>query len=223
MKTTETMAYKLGRKLICLYAQFLLNMDVFWQAHLPAGPKLVVANHPSTTDPFYLLTLFPQPLSILIIEHAFKAPLFGGILRHSGHIPVLSADRHAAFDAARKQLGEGRSVAIFPEGDLSPRQGGSLPGRSGAARLALLTGAPVIPIGIYFRRERARALVSKFHGKSETGYWYLRGPYGVTIGEPMQFRGDVEDRVHVRSISEIIMQTINSLALASQKRLEISV
>src|SRR5512140_2381955 len=222
MKTTQTMAYKLGRKLICLYAQFLLNMDVFWQAHLPAGPKLIVANHPSTTDPFYLLTLFPQPLSILIIEHAFKAPLFGEILRHSGHIPVLSADRHAAFDAARKQLGEGRSVAIFPEGDLSPRQGGSLPARSGAARLALLTGAPVIPIGIYFRRERARALVSKFHGKSETGYWYLRGPYGVTIGEPMQFRGDVENRLHVRSISEIIMQTINSLALASQKRLEIS-
>ena len=223
MKTTQTMAYKLGRRLICLYAQFLLNMDVFWQAHLPSGPKLVVANHPSTTDPFYLLTLFPQPLSILIIEHAFKAPLFGGLLRHSGHIPVLLADRHAAFDAARKQLGEGRSVAIFPEGDLSPRQGGSLPARSGAARLALLTGAPVIPIGIYFRRERARALVSKFHGKSETGYWYLRGPYGVTIGEPMQFKGDVEDRVHVRSISEIIMQTINSLALASQKRLETSV
>lgn len=220
MKTTQKMAYKLGRKLICLYAQFLLNMDVFWQAHLPAGPKLVVANHPSTTDPFYLLTLFPQPLSILIIEHAFKAPLFGGLLRHSGHIPVLSADRHAAFDTARKQLAEGRSVAIFPEGDLSPRQGGSLPARSGAARLALLTGASVVPIGIYFRRERARALVSKFHGKSETGYWYLRGPYGVTIGEPMQFQGDVEDRVHVRSISEIIMQTINSLALASQKRLE---
>jgi 1-acyl-sn-glycerol-3-phosphate acyltransferase len=221
MKITQTLTYKLGRKLICIYAQILLHMDVFWQAHLPAGPKLIVANHPSTTDPFYLMTLFPQPLSILIIEHAFKAPLFGNILRHSGHIPVLSADRHAAFDAAHQHLQDGRSVAIFPEGDLSPRQGGSLPARSGAARLALLTGAPVIPIGIYFRRERARALVSKFHGKSETGYWFLRGPYGVTVGEPMRFEGDVEDRVRVKSISEIIMEAINSLALASQRRLEI--
>lgn len=223
MKSTQTVSYKLGRKLICLYAQFLLKMDIFWQAHLPAGPKLIVANHPSTTDPFYLLTLFPQPLSILIIEHAFKAPLFGGVLRLSGHIPVLSADRHAAFDAAHRQLSNGQSVAIFPEGDLSPRQGGSLPAHSGVARLALMTGAPVIPIGIYFQRERARALVSKFNGKSETGYWYLRGPYGVTIGKPMRFEGDIQDRTHVKSISTIIMDAINSLALASQRRLETSI
>lgn len=220
MEITQTLFYKLGRKLICLYSEILLKMDVFWQTHLPAGPKLIVANHPSTTDPFYLLTLFPQPLSILIIEHAFKAPLFGNLLRHSGHIPVLSADRHAAFNAAHQQLRDGRSVAIFPEGDLSPRQGGSLPAHSGAARLALLTGVPVIPIGIYFQRERARALVSKFNGKSETGYWYLRGPYGVTVGEPMWFNGDVEDRLHVKSISQIIMDAINSLALVSQRRLE---
>jgi 1-acyl-sn-glycerol-3-phosphate acyltransferase len=221
MKLTQSVAYKLGRKLICLYAQMLLNMDISWQAHLPAGPKLIVANHPSTTDPFYLLALFPQPLSILIIEHAFKAPLFGGILRLSGHIPVLSANRHSAFDAANQHLRDGHSVAIFPEGDLSPRQGGSLPARSGAARLALMTGAPVVPVGIYFRRERARALVSKFHGKSETGYWYLRGPYGVTVGNPMHFHGDTEDRIHVKTISNLIMDAINSLALASQRRLEI--
>jgi 1-acyl-sn-glycerol-3-phosphate acyltransferase len=220
MKTTQTLAYQIGRKLVCLYAQFLLNMDVFWQAHLPAGPKLIVANHPSTTDPFYLLTLFPQPLSILIIEHAFKAPIFGEILRHSGHIPVLSANRHAAFNAAQQRLRDGSSVAIFPEGDLSPRLGGSLPAHSGAARLALLTGVPVVPIGIYFQRERARAMISKFKGKSSTGYWYLRGPYGVTIGEPLKFSGDAEDRQRVRSISEIIMDAINALALDSQRRLE---
>jgi 1-acyl-sn-glycerol-3-phosphate acyltransferase len=220
MKITQTITYQLGRKLICLYTQFLLNMDVFWQAHLPAGPKLVVANHPSTTDPFYLLTLFPQPLRILIIEHAFRAPLFGGFLRLSGHIPVLSTDRHAAFNAAHQHLRDGQTVAIFPEGDLSPRQGGSLPARTGAARLALLTGASVVPIGIYFKRERARVLISKFNGRSETGYWYLRGPYGVTIGEPMRFEGDIEDRLRVKSISNIIMDAINSLALASQRRLE---
>jgi hypothetical protein len=85
-----------------------------------------------------------------------------------------------------------------------------------------MTGAPVIPIGIYFQRERARALVSKFNGKSETGYWYLRGPYGVTIGKPMRFEGDIQDHTHVKSISTFIMDAINSLALASQHRLETS-
>ena len=220
MTKTQTLAYILGCRLICLYTRFLLHMDVLWHTKLPPGPKLVVANHPSTTDPFYLLTLFPRPLSILIIEHAFHAPLFGGFLRRSGHIPVETADRHAAFDAALLRLSNGDSVAIFPEGDLSPREGGSLPARSGAARLALLTGASVIPVGIYFNRERARPLVSKFQGRSETGYWYLRGPYAVTVGGPMRFEGDVENHPLVHSISARIMETINTLAAASQRRME---
>ncbi len=220
MKTTQTLFYKLGRRLICLYAQFLLNMDVFWEAHLPPGPKLIVANHPSTTDPFYLLTLFPQPLSMLIIEHAFHAPLFGSILHFSGHIPVQAADKHAAFEAAQHRLQNGQSVVVFPEGDLSPREGGSLPAHSGAARLALSTGATVIPIGIYFKRERARRFISKFGDKSETGYWFLRGPYGITIGKPMHFKGNVEDRPYVKSISKTIMDVIDSLALTSQRRVE---
>jgi len=220
MEFTQTLFYKLSRRLICTYVMFLLKMDIFWETHLPPGPKLIVANHPSTTDPFYLLTLFPQPLSMLIIEHAFRAPVFGNILHISGHIPVQAADKHAAFNAAHHRLRKGQSVAIFPEGDLSPRQGGSLPAHSGAARLALLTGAPIIPIGIYFKRERARRFVSKFGDKTETGYWYLRGPYGITIGKPLQFNGNVEDHSYVKSISETIMDVINSLALASQRRME---
>ena len=220
MSVTQNLSYKLGRQLICLYARFQLRMDVFWRAHLPPGPKLIVANHPSTTDPFYLLTLFPQPLSILIIEHAFNAPLFGAILRKSGHIPVLSAEPHAAFDTAHQHLRDGKSVAIFPEGNLSPRQGGLLPAHSGAARLALLTGVPVIPIGIYFQRERARPIISKFKGRTETGYWFLRGPYALTIGEPLQFIGDSQDRSRVGSISQTIMDMINALANASRLRLE---
>jgi len=222
MKPTETLFYKLGRRLICTYVQFLLKMDVFWETHLPPGPKLIVANHPSTTDPFYLLTLFPQPMSMLIIEHAFRAPILGNILNFSGHIPVQAADKHAAFDAAHHRLVNGQSIAIFPEGDLSPRVGGSLPAHSGAARLALMTGVPVIPIGIYFRRERARRFISKFGDKTETGYWYLHGPYGITIGKPMRFEGDVENHPFVKSVSQVIMDMINSLALASQRRMEIA-
>jgi 1-acyl-sn-glycerol-3-phosphate acyltransferase len=221
MKTTQKVFYKLGRWLICRYVQFLLNMDILGETgKLPPGPKLIVANHPSTTDPFYLLTLFPQPMSMLIIEHAFRAPIFGNILHFSGHIPVRAANGRAAFDAAHQRLDNGQTVAIFPEGDLSPREGGSLPAHSGAARLALMTGATVIPIGIYFKRDRARQMISRFGDKTETGYWYLRGPYGITIGEPMRFEGSVEDHPYVKSISQKIMEVINMLALASQRRME---
>jgi len=220
MISSKTLFYKFGRRLICLYAQFLLKMDVLYETHLPPGPKLIVANHPSTTDPFYLLTLFPQPLSMLIIDHAFRAPIFGKILHHSGHIPVRDVDKRAAFDAAHQLLSLGKSVAIFPEGDLSPRTGGSLPAHSGAARLALMTGVPVIPIGIYFKRDRARLMKSTFGDLTCTGYWYLRGPYCITIGKPLQFTGNVDDRPFVKSISTKIMDAINTLALASQHRME---
>jgi 1-acyl-sn-glycerol-3-phosphate acyltransferase len=220
MKTTQTMLYKIGRKAICLYALFLLKMDVQWHAHPPKGPNLIVANHPSTTDPFYLLTLFPQPLSLLIIENAFQVPVFGEILRRSGHIAVSMADKHSAFEAAQERLQAGHSVAIFPEGDISPREGGCHATRSGAARLALMTGVPVIPVGIYLNRERCRRIDSSISGKRTRGYWYLRGPYGITVGRPMDFKGDVKDRSQVDTISTAVMQQIDTLAHDSQQRIE---
>jgi 1-acyl-sn-glycerol-3-phosphate acyltransferase len=126
----------------------------------------------------------------------------------------------AAFDAAHRRLLRGRSVALFPEGDLSPPEGGFLAPRTGAARLALLTGAPIIPIGIYLPRERSRPIVSTVGGKRLKGSLYLRGRYGVTVGQAMRFKGDVEDRGHVTAVSEDIMRQIMSLAQESERRMK---
>jgi 1-acyl-sn-glycerol-3-phosphate acyltransferase len=201
-----------------LYVWLMLRLDVSWQAPFPAGPKLIVANHPSTTDPFYLALLSPQPISLLILESLFLIPIFGVYLRWSGHIPVVPGKGRTAFDAARWLLSRGRSVALFPEGDLSPQEGGFLPPRTGAARLALLAGAPIIPIGIYVPREQSRAIVSTVDGKRLVGHWYLRGRYGVTVGQAMYFNGDVEDRRHVNAVSDDIMGRIISLARESEHR-----
>ena len=140
--------------MVRVYAWLMLRMDVFWQAPFPAGPKLIVANHPSTTDPFYLGLLSHQPISLLIIESLFLIPVFGAFLRWSGHIPVVPGKGRAAFDAAHRRLLRGRSVAIFPEGDLSPAEGGCCRPRTGAARLALLTGVPIIPVGVTGTEDR---------------------------------------------------------------------
>ncbi len=206
--------------IVRLYAWLMLQLDVFWQAPFPSGPKLIVANHPSTTDPFYLGLLSSQPISLLIIESLFLIPVFGAFLRWSGHIPVVPGKGRTAFDAAYRRLLRGRSVALFPEGDLSPPEGGFLPPRTGAARLALLTGVPIIPIGIYLPRERSRAIVSTVAGRRLRGYLYLRGKYGVTVGQAMYFKGDVEDRRHVATVSEDIMRQIMSLAQESECRVK---
>ena len=216
---SNKLLYSLGRSAIRLYALLMLRLDIHWQNDLPPGPKLFVANHPSATDPFMIHLISPKPMSVLITGSAFKVPVFGSFLRHIKQIPVPHEKGSLALDEARQSLQMGGSVMIFPEGSLSPAEGGFLPPRTGAARLALSTGVPVIPVGIYLRRERRLYISTKIGGQRTIGYWYLRGPYGITVGQPVRFEGDVEDWEHVHRISDTIMARIRALAQESERRM----
>ena len=215
---SQKLLYLLGRAVVLLYARLMLKLDILWYASLPAGPKIIVANHPSISDPFYLALLSLQPIKILIIDNPFSVPLFGAYLRRSGHVPVVPGNGQTAFDKARQLLEAGHSVALFPEGWVSPPEGGFNPPRTGAARLALLTGVPVVPVGIYLPRERNHVVSATINGKRTVGYWYLRGPYSVTVGQALRFQGDLNDRDHVAAVSDRIMQRIASLAHQSERR-----
>ena len=59
----------------------------------------------------------------------------------------------------------------------------------------------------------------KIDGKMAEAPWYLSGPYAITVGEPMYFEGDVEDREHVRTVSESIMRQIRLLTAESKGRI----
>lgn len=214
----QKLLYSSSRAAIRVYARLMLKLNVFWQAPLPAGPKLIVANHPSISDPFFLSLLSPQPIRILIIDNPFHVPVFGTYLRKSGHVPVVPGDGRTAFEEAHRLLEAGHSVALFPEGWVSPLEGGFHRPHTGAARLALLTGVPIIPIGIYLPRERNRVITANINGKHVVGYWYLRGPYSITVGRSLRFKGDVADRDYVVSISNRIMQRIITLAHQSERR-----
>ena len=214
----RSLLYKAGRAAVWLYARLMLQVDVSWQASLPAGPKLIVANHPSTTDPFYLNLLSTQPMNLLLIQHPFMVPVFGTYLRWSGHVPVVPGQGRTAFDDAYRLLKKGRTVAIFPEGDVSPRRGGLHPPRTGAARLALMTGVPIVPVGIYLPLWRCRTIVSHIGGRDYVGYWYMRGTYSMTVGQALYGHGDVEDRAGVNRLSNQIMQQIDGLAQESEWR-----
>ena len=216
----DRMLYSLTRPLIKVYSRLMLKMDVHWHAALPEGPKIFAANHPSCTDPFLVPILVSHRVSILITENAFNFPLFGHYLRKTGHIPVGPGRGKVVMEAARRLLDNGRSIAIFPEGTLSPREGGFRRPRTGAARLALSTGAPIVPIGIHLVRNRMWNIKSKIKGKNTSGDWYLRGPYHMTVGTPLYFQGSIEDREFVVSVSERIMQSIISLAQQSQMRMQ---
>lgn len=196
----------------------MLEMDILRHQPLPKGAKIIAANHPSTPDPFFVASVIREHTFILINNLLFQVPVLGPYLRFSGHIPVKSGAGQAAIDAALEHLAAGHTVMIFPEGDLSPAEGGFHKPRTGVARLALASGAPVIPIGIHLLRERARHIRSTVRGEVTYGRWYLSGPYKVTVGAPLYFTGDPEDRPLVRSVAETVMHHIIELARESEMR-----
>ena len=211
--------YTLGRVGVGAYAQLMLDMDITRHAPLPKGAKIIAANHPTTTDPVLITLAMTEPMHILITEMCFKVPALGYFLRQAGHVPVVDGNGHAAFDEALQLLRDGKTVGIFPEGALSPLDGGLEKPHTGIARLALITSAPVIPVGIYMQRERIRFVETSVGNKTETARWYLCGPYAMTVGEPMRLVGNAEDRQCVRSVSEHIMQRIAWLARESEGRM----
>lgn len=211
--------YSIARIIVRAYSRVLLRMDIHWHERPPEGPKLYIANHPSATDPFLLHLLSRQPMGVLITSNAFKVPLFGRYIRKAGQIPVIPGEGEQALEKARRLLEAGYSVGIFPEGTFSPQEGGFHEPRTGAARLALETGVPVIPVGIYLPREKSLKIASKLSGKRTVGYWYLRGPYSVTVGKPMRVEGSPEDKAHVQSTAQSMMEWIRSLAHESEQRL----
>jgi 1-acyl-sn-glycerol-3-phosphate acyltransferase len=211
--------YTFGRIFIRFFALVMLQLEIQRHADLPAGPKIFVANHPSATDPFIIHLISAQPMSVLISANAFAVPVFGFFLRKMKQIPVTHGQGSLAMEDAHRLLQKGGSVTIFPEGDFSPQEGGFRSPRTGAARLALSTGAPIIPVGIHLPRERSLCIRSNVSGKPTVGYWYLRGPYQVTVGQPMKFAGNAEDRDQVHAVSRNIMEHIYLLTQESEKRI----
>lgn len=121
--------------------------------HLPPGGFLVAANHVSHADPFtFLHFLIDQGRypKILAKHTLFGVPLLGRLLRSVGMIPVHrgSAEASGALLAAESQLALGECIAVFPEGTLTrDPQLWPMVAKTGVARLALATRAPLVPVG----------------------------------------------------------------------------
>jgi 1-acyl-sn-glycerol-3-phosphate acyltransferase len=138
----------------------LTRRDWRGQEKLPqTGGLIVVANHISNADPIALgqfLAFSGRWPRFLAKASLFDVPLMGRILRACGQIPVQrqSAKSVDALLAAVEAVDQGRAVVIYPEGtitrdpDLWP-----MAGKTGAARIALRTGCPVIPIGQWGAQE----------------------------------------------------------------------
>lgn len=132
---------------------------------LPEGRVIVIANHTSFVDGLLLAVVcrrLGRSLRLLATAGVFRAPVIGALVRRLGFIPVQRGTSRAgeSLASAVQALRAGEAVGLFPEGRLTrdpehwPEQA-----RTGAVRLALATGAPIVPVAI----QGAPALVG--HGQ----------------------------------------------------------
>jgi 1-acyl-sn-glycerol-3-phosphate acyltransferase len=206
--------YNIAKSIVKTYlALFVDSIQIQGKENLPAGPKIIVANHPHVTDGFVLPFVIPEKVHFLIQADTFGLPVIGKILALADQIPVFVGRGQEALELARQKLDLGHAIAIFPEGRMS----GSIQVRragAGATLLALNSGAPLVPIGFYVPPEFVRRFNGHFHNRSTVGWWQFGGHCVVRIGEPWQpMIAATTDRSYraLREITDRLMARVQEL------------
>ncbi len=173
------------------------------------GPVIIASNHLSFSDSIFMPLVVARKVTFLAKSEYFTSPGPKGLLKKItltalGQVPVdRSGGRRseAALLTGLKVLAEGACLGIYPEGTRSP-DGRLYKGRTGIARIAIESGAPVIPVAM-FNTEKIQptgTLIPKV----------MR--VGMTFGEPMYFEGDSTDLLYLREVTDQIMKAIQELS-----------
>jgi 1-acyl-sn-glycerol-3-phosphate acyltransferase len=114
---------------------------------------------------------------------SFTLPIFGWLLARAGQIPITPGRGREAMERARKQLDRGRTILIYPEGRLS-HGGAMIRAKTGMARLAFMSGAPILPVAVHVPSRYCRTVYGRMYGRPTVGVWQVGGPIWFAIGEP---------------------------------------
>ena len=189
--------------------------------NIPAeGPAILASNHNAVWDSVFLPMMLDREVVFMGKADYFTGTGLKGwmtkeFMRAVGTIPV---DRtggrasEAALKAGLKRLREGELFGIYPEGTRSP-DGRLYRGKTGVARVALATGAPVVPVAMIGSN------LAQPIGKSIPS---TRHRVGIVIGEPLDFsryKGLENDRFVLRSITDEIMYAL--MALSGQEYVDL--
>ena len=181
--------------------------------NIPAeGPAILASNHNAVWDSVFLPMMLDREVVFMGKADYFTGTGFKGwvtkeFMRAVGTIPVdRSGGRasEAALNAGLKRLREGELFGIYPEGTRSP-DGRLYRGKTGVARLALLSGAPVIPVAM-IGTHAAQPIGQRIPSRTNIG---------MVIGEPLDFsryKGLHKDRYVLRAITDEIMYSLMSLS-----------
>lgn len=182
--------------------------------YLPAeGGALVVANHISYLDPMFtaLWTYSARRVPRFLAKASlWKVPFFGRVLRGSEQIPVYrdSADAQQSLRDGVAALAEGKVVVIYPEGTITrDPEGWPMHSRTGAARLALSSDVPVIPLVHWGTREIYDHYRKRFRP-------FPRTAVTVRAGAPLDlsaYRDRPIDATLLREVTDLMMARCREL------------
>jgi 1-acyl-sn-glycerol-3-phosphate acyltransferase len=161
--------YRAARALCKLVCLVLWRFRAVGVENVPrSGPLIVASNHLSYLDPVALGVGLPRMLTYLAKKQLFDIPVLGSIIRWCGAYPLdRDAGGVAAVRVALRVLKDGRAVGIFPEGTRNLK--GSAGEKGGAAFLAALSGAPVVPAAVVGTKDAKRfAQIRVAYGKPMT-------------------------------------------------------
>jgi 1-acyl-sn-glycerol-3-phosphate acyltransferase len=175
------------------------------------GGAVFAGNHLSVADELFLGSVVPRHIAFWAKSEYFIGTGIGGLfvrgLMHGlGAIKVERGGGRAAltaFDGAIPVLKSGDMVAVYPEGTRSP-DGRLYRGRTGAARLALAAGVPIIPVGVLGTND-----------VQPIGQPYPRligrGKVTLKFGKPIETVGRADDRTSLRALTDEVMAEIQKL------------
>jgi 1-acyl-sn-glycerol-3-phosphate acyltransferase len=208
--------YTLGRYTAAPVLRGLFRPWTSGLEHIPAtGPAILASNHLSFSDSFFLPAVLNRKVTFIAKAEYFTSPgvkgkLTAAFFKGVGQLPVDRSGGRGAGEAAIrsgiKVIESGELFGIYPEGTRSP-DGRLYRGKPGGlARIALATGAPVIPVAM-IDTEKVQP-IGKVMPK-------LSVRPGIRIGKPLDFTrymGMEHDRFILRSVTDEVMYEIMKLS-----------
>ena len=199
------MPYRISKFVTGPLLKVLFQLETQGLENIPAeGNAILASNHFSFLDHFLLPVVVDRDITFIAKSELFENPIWGFLLTRWGQISLnRGTGDNSAVNQAIEVLESGNLFGIYPEGTRT-RDGKLHGGHTGVARISLISGAPVIPVGMIGTYEiLPRGAVKPNFGKAE-----------IRIGKPMdfsQYTGNENDRKIIRMITDEIMDEIGKL------------
>lgn len=179
--------------------------------HLPTtGGAVIAGNHLSVADELFLGSVVPRHIAFWAKAEYFTGTGIKGFITRTvvGGLGAIRVERAggraalAAFDGAVPVLRAGDLVAVYPEGTRSP-DGRLYRGRTGAARLAVAAGVPIVPVGV-LGTDKVQPIGARVPRLGA-------GPVTIRFGKPIETAGRSDDRTSLRVLTDEVMVEIQKL------------